>query len=195
MACTITLFGYNAFPPSDLATPALLDTIDALSGRGGFRAFFFRPREAGTSTSTTTTIAVEEYAAASASSSSDAPPWARARHPATGFTTNPALLDFLRDENAISRVDIEQRLNAYTLFDGVLQTRLAAKGENWNYIDCLEDARRHFTHLGIDPELRFLRDTIDGLPVPQIVATPRAICHRAAAFPLDARPAGRGICC
>ena len=189
MACTITLFGYNAFPFPDHASPAVLDTVDALSNRGGFRSFFFRSRGGSTSTSTTPSPIVRE--AANSSEARAAPPDSS---PNTGFATNSDLLDFVHDEHAISRIDAAQRLGAYTLFDSVLQTRLAAKEANWNYVDCLEDARRHFAHLGPDPELRFLRDAVEGLPTPQVVATPRAVCHRAAAFPLDVRPAGRGIC-
>ena len=193
MACTITLFGYNAFPFPDHASPALLDTVDALSVRGGFRSFFFRPRGLATSTSTTT---VPWYPPSAASSSS--PPGLRIGGLDTtqeaSQATNPALLDFLRDERAIDRVEVNQRQEAYTLFDSVLQTRLVAKQRNWDYLDCLADARRHFLHLGPDPELRVIRDAINGLPNPQIAATPRTVCHRVAAFPVDVRPAGRGIC-
>ena len=188
MACTITLFGYNAFPSSDNVFPAVLDTMDALSDRGGFRSFFSRPRC--TSTSTTTTFVPGATEAACSSNQ----PEDRAPRRATGSAINPELLDFLRDEAALTRISVDERLNAYTLFDSVLQTRLAPKGAHWNYVDCLADARQHFTHLGPEPELRFLRDTVDGLPVPQIVATPSAVSHRVSAFPVDARPAGRGIC-
>ena len=114
--------------------------------------------------------------------------------PSGDLATNPGLLDFLRDELAITRVHPGELRSAYTLFDAVLQTRLVIKGPGWTTADCLAAARSHFAHLGTAVGLRVVRDEVQGLPTPQIVATAEAPAREVFTLPVDARPAGRGIC-
>ena len=199
-ACTVTLRGFGALRPASngLPVPAVLHTATALANRTGLSSILLSAAfGAGcTSTSTTTMPAVpipDTGAASDTMTPGDlATPLGAgsATHAEVVTVTNPDLLDFLRDELAITRVAPEELPHAYTLFDGVLQTRLAAKGLNWGTAECLADAQRRFNHLGPGAEIRLIRDIVEGLPVPQLAATPKLIAHRASAFPIDARPGG-----
>ena len=202
-ACTVTLLGYDALRPTsgNLPAPAVLRTSTALAHPVGPVPFTLRAAFGMGCTSTSTTPIPSAPATDSGAASAMAPGDLATSHGAVPEThaevttvTNPTLLDFLRDELAITRVADEELPYAYTLFDGVLQTRLAAKSPNWGTAECLADAHKHFNHLGPRPEIRLIRDIVEGLPVPQFAATPRLIAHRFSAFPIDARPAGRGIC-
>ena len=198
-ACTLTFISHSAVRSMQLqrSSPAVLDTFQVLLSRPGFGAFPGTVLR--TSTSTTTTSVCPDTGAShvddeldfvidpNAASSDTAPS-------VLPLVTNPDLLDFLRDECAADRIDSSEMGRAYTLFDGVLQTRLADKPGTWTVADCMRDARTHFSHLGADVRVRLIWDVVDGLPQPQIIGTPSAIAHRVHTVPIDARPAGRGIC-
>ena len=201
-ACTVTLIGYSTprDPANSSVVPAVLDTCQALSERSGFRRFSLSGLSLQSTSSTTTTTtfplpdtgsqhvaAISDYWVASGSVD---PPTNNVAQQAT----NPDLLDFLRDELAISRIRATELPGAFTLFDAALQTRLAVKGPNWGVVDCLQAARLHFAHLGQGVRLHVVRDLVEGLPSPQIAATPDRLPAHWFTLPIDARPAGRGIC-
>ena len=208
---------------SNLA-PAVLDTLHATAQREGFlHAFARAPRRAVTqhTTSTTTTAfsllldgnstfstttrpsagtgslgstesSTSQEEGYSQPGSSSAVP--RAATLPTDLATNPDLLDFVHDPLAIHRLDAAEIPLAYSLFDSVLQTRLAYRDASWSVADCLSEAVRHFAHLGPGTVLHVLNDEVAGLPSPQIVATAGIQHHRLRALPIDARPVGHGIC-
>ena len=205
-ACTVTLLGPVSFRPSQPVhrEPAVLNTSLALADRPGF--LNFRGFTTWGSTTTTTTSALSCGLNVGSTTTTTFPDAVttptttadvlneRGQALASAAATNPELLDFLRDEQAIRRIAPTELPKAYTLFDGVLQTRLAAKEPTWGVSECLQDARRHFMHLGNDAQLVLIRDHVEGLPEPQIAAIPAAAASRARVLPVDARPAGRGIC-
>ena len=208
---------------SNLA-PAVLDTLHATAQREGFlHAFARAPQRAvtqhttsttttafsllldGNSTSSTTTrpsagtgslgsteSSTSQEEGYSQPGSSSAVP--RAATLPTDLATNPDLLDFVHDPLAIHRLDAAEIPLAYSLFDSVLQTRLAYRDASWSVADCLSEAVRHFAHLGPGTVLHVLNDEVAGLPSPQIVATSGIQHHRLRALPIDARPVGHGIC-
>ena len=112
----------------------------------------------------------------------------------TDLATNPDLLDFVQDPLAIHRLDASEIPQAYSLFDSVMQTRLAYREASWSVADCLAEATRHFLHLGPGTVLHVLSDEIAGLPTPQLVATAGTQHPRLRALPIDARSVGHGIC-
>ena len=204
-ACTVTLIGSSTSRGLDSHVyPAVLDTQQVLSHRPGFAASTARPfgMVMPTSTSTTTTCVqcgtgelAEPHADVdvtdpNAASSTSGP----GPHVDRVVVTNPSLPDFVRDDQAIEKIAPGELLRAFTLFDSVLQTRLAAKQLTWSLADCLHAASQHFEHLGANVHLHVIRDIVEGLPLPQIAATPASIAPRAVALPVDARATGRGIC-
>ena len=204
-ACTITLIGYSLSRGSDSnVQPALLDTRLALSLRSGFAASSASPFGIVVLTSTsTTTTRVQSSTGALADPQDDIDVIDPSAASSTGISsmhadhiavTDSSLVDFVSDMQAIKRITPSALPRAFTLFDSVLQTRLAAKELTWSLDDCLRAAHAHFDHLGGNVRLHVIRDIVEGLPLPQIAATPASVAQRAAALPVDARATGRGIC-
>ena len=115
----------------------------------------------------------------SASAASSAQPLA----PVLGPATNPGLLDFVADPLAIHCMDASELDKAFTLFDPVLQKRLAFKKPSWTVLDCIAEAVRHFHHLGPAAVIHTVVDEVAG-----------PLSTRLRPLPLDARPVGLGIC-
>ena len=207
-ACTITFLGWEPlhFTPRSPVLPVVLDTVQVTARRGGFRAAYAR-FEASVRTSTTTTTSRPTAGTGSPASSDSSTTQEEVVCPdvptctsplvtsqGTEPVTNPHLLDFVSDPLAAHRVDQEELNDAYTLFDSIMQTRLAPKDPSWTAQDCLAEAHKHFGHVGHGALLTVIRDELEGLPSPQIAAIAIGDSVTQHVFPVDARSSGLGIC-